>query len=77
MQMKRFDSKAREKTLARQLDLPRPHSGWLGALASLVDVAPYRKPRSYLEVLQEQNRQRDQETLDRLQATMERLTQHD
>jgi hypothetical protein len=60
MKMKRFEA----------------NSGWIDVLGGLVDLfAPYRRPRSYLEVLQEQNAQRDRESRERLEAWADELTQ--
>jgi hypothetical protein len=73
-QTKPFSYERREKFLARQLGWPRHSRGFRGAFASLLNpLGSYKRPRSYLTIVQQQNRSRDLAMLRRLEASAEKL----
>jgi hypothetical protein len=73
--MKPFDSDARGKAVARQMGWPRQYLGWRGAVVGLLDpFAPFRKPRSYMEILRRENLRRERATVEAVDASVEKLT---
>jgi hypothetical protein len=76
MQMKRSASEKRGKVVAQQMGWPRHYMGWRGAIAGLLDpFAPFHRQRSYLKILRRENLRRDQATIERVEASVRRLTE--
>ena len=73
-QTKPFSYEKREKFLAKQLGWPRHSRGFRGAFASLLNpFASYKRPRSYMTIVQQQNRSRNLAMLRRFEASAEKL----
>jgi hypothetical protein len=76
MQMKRFNSEVRGRSVAQQMGWPRQYMGWRGAVAGLLDpFAPFRKPRSYMEILRRENLRREQATVEAVEESVRKLTE--
>lgn len=73
-QTKTFNHEMRAKFLVRELGWPRHSRGFRGAFAGLLNpFASYKRPRSYMTIVGQQNRSRDLAMLRRLEASAQKL----